>query len=158
PRIDRVNLPHLRTLYYAGSPISLEVLKRAIATFGPVLFQIFGLTESGPPITCLRKAEHVLDGDERHLRRLQSCGIPFVDVDVRVARADGSDVAVGEVGEVICRSTMLMKGYWRQPEATAEVLRDGWLYTGDLAKVDQDGYLYIVDRKKDVIISGSANI
>lgn len=92
------------------------------------------------------------------LRKVGSIGVPWPDTDARIVDEEGNDVPVGEVGELIIRGPQVMKGYWNRPEETANTLRDGWLYTGDMAKMDEDGYFYIVDRKKDMIIAGGFNI
>jgi long-chain acyl-CoA synthetase len=96
--------------------------------------------------------------DEKSERRLASCGKPVPGVDVRVVREDGSDARPGDVGEIIARGPNIMVGYWKRAEDTEDVLRDGWLHTGDLATVDEDGYIYLVDRKKDMIVTGGENV
>jgi long-chain acyl-CoA synthetase len=109
-------------------------------------------------ITHLSIEDHVLEGTEKEIRKLASAGRPYVTNEVRIVNKDGQDVAIGEVGEVIVKGKINMKGYWRNQEATAEALRDGWVYTGDLGTFDEDGYVYLIDRKKDMIISGGYNI
>lgn len=156
PSIKERDLSSLRLLWYAASPMPVPVLEQAIATFGPILVQGYGLTESGPSVTVLPASDHRLDGDKTH--RLASCGRPVVGVEIRIVGPDGQDLPPGEIGEVVVRSPYLMKGYWNEPELTAQTLRDGWLHTGDMGRLDEDGYLYLVDRKKDMIISGGENI
>ncbi len=100
----------------------------------------------------------MLEGSEAQLARLASAGRPAIDYEVRIVNAHGTDVAVGEVGEIIVRSEAMTIGYWNNPQETAKAIQDGWLYTGDFGKFDDAGYVYIVDRKNDMIISGGKNI
>ena len=109
-------------------------------------------------ISCLPQWGHVLDGSEQQLKRLGSVGIPRTDVEVRIVDREDREVSVGEVGEVVTRSDVVMKGYWRNPEATSKALRNGWLHTGDVGRIDEDGYVFLMDRSKDMIISGGENI
>jgi long-chain acyl-CoA synthetase len=136
----------------------LEVLRKAISAFGPKLLQVYGLTEANPLLTLLPVEEHVLEGEEKLVRRLTSCGRQLINVDVRVVDDSGALVKPGQVGEIIARGDSIIREYWRMPEETRRTIKDGWLYSGDLATVDEDGYIYIVDRKKDIIISGGENI
>ena len=158
PDLERFDTSSLNMMFYASSPMPVELLRRAIAKFGQIFVQGYGQTESGPLTTLLGKEDHVANGTPEQLRRLASCGRAVMNVAVRVVDADGQDVSPGAVGELICRSELNMSGYWENPAATAETIRDGWLYTGDMATVDEDSYFYIVDRKKDMIISGGENI
>jgi len=150
--------PGLRTLYYGGGPMYVSDLLRAIDCFGPRLYQLFGQGESPMTITGLPKAEHAGDGSEAHRERLASCGRPRSGVEVRVVDDEGRDRPVGELGEVITRSDAVMSGYWNNPTATANALREGWLWTGDVGFLDERGYLSLRDRSKDMIISGGTNI
>jgi acyl-CoA synthetase (AMP-forming)/AMP-acid ligase II len=109
-------------------------------------------------ITYLPHRDHVLDGTPDQERRLASAGFARTDVEVRVVGPDGTELPPGEVGEIVTRSDLVMKGYWRNPQATAEAIRDGWLHTGDVGSMDAAGYLFILDRSKDMIISGGENI
>jgi long-chain acyl-CoA synthetase len=120
--------------------------------------QLYGMTEASPILTALAPEDHQPEGDERAVRHLLSCGREVLGVTVRVVNGQGEEVAPGEVGEIIARGGNIMLGYWRKPEETAAVLRDGWYFSGDMGTMDKDGYLYIVDRKKDMIISGGENI
>jgi len=106
----------------------------------------------------LDPADHILDGTPEQVRRLSSCGKELLGVEVRVVNTEGEDVHPGEIGEIIARGPNVMLGYWRMPEATAAAVVDGWMHTGDLATVDEESYIYIVDRAKDMIISGGENI
>lgn len=152
------DLSSLRNITYGGGPMYVEDLKRAVAHFGPVLVQIYGQGEAPMTISALRAREHVTDGDPVRERRLASAGRPRTDVEVKVVDPSDREVAAGEIGEICARGPIVMKGYWNRPDATAEALRGGWLHTGDLGRLDPDGYLYILDRAKDMIISGGSNI
>ena len=134
-----------------------DVLK-AIDTFGPVLVNLYGQGESPMTISALPRGDHVLDGSELMLKRLESAGIPRTDVEVRIFDPEDREVPVGQIGEIVTRSDLVMKGYWRNPEATAETLRNGWLHTGDVGRMDENGYVFLMDRSKDMIVSGGENI
>jgi len=109
-------------------------------------------------ISYLRKEEHLLEGTEEQMKRLTSAGIPRTDLEVRIFDDDDRELPPGQMGEIVSRGEVVMKGYWRNPKATAETLRGGWLHTGDLGIMDEKGYVYILDRAKDMIISGGENI
>ena len=109
-------------------------------------------------ITYLPHHDHVVDGNDQQMRRLASAGLPRTDVEVAIFDADDRELDPGEMGQIVTRSDLVMKGYWRDPEATAETLKNGWLYTGDLGCMDEQGYVFIMDRSKDMIISGGENI
>ena len=158
PDYDEFDLGTLRLVLYAGGPMPVELLRRAITKMGPIFCQGFGQTESGPTITQLLPHEHVLDGDPALVARLGSCGKAVAGVQVRLVDDQDRDVPLGTVGEAIVKSDFIMRGYWNNPEETAKVLRGGWLRTGDMLRQDADGYYYVVDRKKDMIISGGENI
>ena len=158
PEIDKYDLSCLRHLTYGAAPIFLERLKRALDVFGPVLYGVYGLTEATANITILEKEAHVLDGSSEKVRRLNSCGREHSGHEVLVVDDQGKAVKPGEIGEIVIRSEAVMKGYWNNHKATSETIRNGWLYTGDLATIDEANYIYIVDRKKNMIISGGENI
>jgi fatty-acyl-CoA synthase len=145
---------HLKTIIYGGGPMYVESLKRATAAFGPVFAQIYGQGEAPMTITALRRGDHQSADDAV----LGSVGYPRSGVQVAVLREDGTPAASGEVGEIVCRGDVVMSGYWNNPGATRETLRNGWLHTGDLGSFDAAGYLTLRDRSKDVVISGGANI
>jgi acyl-CoA synthetase (AMP-forming)/AMP-acid ligase II len=145
-------------MIYTGSPMPVELLKRALQKFKCGFVQLYGQTEGGPSITILYPEDHGLEGFDQQLQKLGSAGRPVISYEVRIVDEQGRDVPVGEIGEIIGKSEAVMKRYWRLPKETAEKLKDGWLHTGDLGKFDEDGYLYIVDRKGDMIISGGVNI
>jgi long-chain acyl-CoA synthetase len=151
------DLSHLKTIIYGGAPMYLADLEDALAVFGPRLAQIYGQGETPMTITGLSQADHADRDHPRWRDRMQSVGVPRTDVEVRVVD-DGRELPVGEVGEVVVRGDVVMAGYWNQPDTTADALRDGWLYTGDMGSFDPDGYLTLRDRSKDLIISGGMNI
>ena len=157
PNLADYDLSSLRYVTYGASPIAPEVLRRAMRAFGCDFGQGYGLTEAAPLLTVLSAADHrrAIEGDER---LLASCGKPVPGVEVRVVDVDGRGVKPGEVGEIIARGPNIMRGYWRRDDDTANAVIDGWLRTGDLATVDEEGYLYLVDRKKDMIITGGENV
>lgn len=158
PNIDRYDLGSLRLIVYAGAPMPVELLKRAMERFRCGFAQLYGQTESGPMTTILKPEDHLLEGAPERIARLASAGKPVVCYEIRIVDEEGRDVAPGEVGEIIGRSEAMMKGYWKLPKETAEKLKDGWLHTGDLGRVDEEGYIYVVERKNDMIISGGVNI
>jgi acyl-CoA synthetase (AMP-forming)/AMP-acid ligase II len=145
---------HLRTIVYGGGPMYVEELKKVLAVFGQVFVQIYGQGEAPMTITCLRRADHVLHDDAI----LGSVGWSRTGVEVAVVDGDGRPVPTGEIGEIVCRGDVVMSGYWNQPAASADTLRDGWLYTGDIGSLDARGYLTLRDRSKDVVISGGSNV
>ena len=155
PGLAQADLSSLRTVIYGASPMSPGRLVEAIARFGPVFMQLYGQSEAPNCITVLRRADH---DPERHPERLASCGMPVAGLQVALLDEDGREVPVGEVGEICCRGPLVMAGYWNKPEETEKAFRHGWLHTGDLARRDADGFLYIVDRSKDMIITGGFNV
>jgi long-chain acyl-CoA synthetase len=144
----------LRLLGHAGSPIAATLIRQAHEVFPDAeLAQFYGATETSSVVTRLRNEEATLDTD-----LAGSCGQPAVGVAVRTVRLDGSDCDPGEVGEVLARSNAVMVGYWQNAAATADALRDGWYHTGDLGYLDERSYLFVVDRAKDMIVSGAENV
>lgn len=148
----------LRLVVYGGGPMYLADIKAALQVLGPRFAQIYGQGETPMTITALPRDAHRLDAGPEGDRRLASVGRAHSVVQVRVAGADGTDLPVGDAGEVQAKGLTVMSGYWRRPEATAETLADGWLRTGDVGRFDDEGYLTLTDRTKDVIISGGSNI
>jgi acyl-CoA synthetase (AMP-forming)/AMP-acid ligase II len=144
----------LRTIVYGGGPMYVESLKKAMAAFGPVFAQIYGQGESPMTITGLRRADH--DGADDAI--LGSVGYARSGMEVAVLRADDTPAGTDEVGEIVCRGDALMSGYWNNPAATRDTLKNGWMYTGDMGSFDARGYLTLRDRSKDVVISGGSNI
>ena len=158
PNIDRYDLSSLQSILYAGAPMPVELLKRALQRFKCGFAQLYGQTESGPMTTVLKPEDHVLGVQENGLRDWPQPGSRSSVTRSGLSVTGNRDVAPGEVGEIIGRSEAMMKGYWNLPKETAEKLKGGWLRTGDLGKFDEDGYVYIVERKNDMIISGGVNI
>lgn len=151
------DLSSLTAVCYSGSPMSADKIREAMGRLGPRLIQVYGATEAGPTISVLRK-EHHLEAVRGRPERLKSCGLPASFVDVRIVDDDGNEVAPGQVGEILVKSDHIMRGYWKNQEATEQTLRSGWLHTGDLGYFDEEHFIYIVGRKKDMIISGGENI
>ncbi len=156
--ISSTDLSHLKTIIYGGAPMYLADLEDALAVFGPRLAQIYGQGETPMTITALSKADHADRDHPRWRERMQSVGVPRTDVEVRVVDESDRELPAGELGEVVVRGDVVMAGYWKQPDATDEALRGGWLHTGDIGSFDADGYLTLRDRSKDLIISGGMNI
>lgn len=154
PKLGDYDLSSLQTVYYGAAAASPTRLKEAIERFGPIFFQFYGQTEAGMTIAVLRKEDH----DTTDLARLATCGRPVPWLRVALLDDDLVEVADGEPGEICVRGPLVMKGYWQKPEQTAEALQGGWLHTGDVARKDADGFLTIVDRKKDMIVSGGFNV
>lgn len=148
PEIDKYNLSSLRICFCSSAPLSLSLLKRFEERTGAIITEGYGLTEATALVT-----SNPIDGQ----RKAGSVGVP-IRCEVRVVDENDKDVPVGEVGEIIIRGKNVMKGYYNKAEATAEAMKNGWLHTGDMGKYDSDGYLYVVDRKKDLIITGGYNI
>jgi long-chain acyl-CoA synthetase len=158
PDVTKRDLSSLRLVLYGGAPMPEELVRRAKQMLPCTFCQAYGLTESAPLLTLFPAQERVLNGPPEQARRLLSCGREVIGVRVRVVDTAGREVQPGEVGEIIAKGPNIMVGYWNNPQATADAVRDGWLYTGDLATVDDEGYIYIVDRKKDMIITGGENV
>jgi acyl-CoA synthetase (AMP-forming)/AMP-acid ligase II len=138
--------------------MSVEKLKRAIDVFGPIMAGGYGQTEAPAGISNLRPDEHFIDGKLANDTRLSSVGRPNPLVRVEIMNDANEVVARGETGEICVRGDLLMKGYYKEPDKTAETIIDGWLHTGDIGHLDREGYLHITDRKKDMIITGGFNV
>lgn len=143
---------HLKTIAYGGAPMYVADCLRAIELFGPRLYQLYGQGESPMTITGLPQSAH-----EQKIH-LETCGVARTGVEVKIFDDNDKALPPGESGEIVTRSDCVMAGYWKNAEATARTLRGGWLHTGDLGSLDAQGYLTIMDRSKDLIISGGANI
>jgi fatty-acyl-CoA synthase len=154
PRFDEFDLSSLETVFYGASAISAPRLKEAIERIGPVFFQFYGQAEAPMAITHMRKAEH----DVNDLRRLASCGRPAPWIQLELRGLDNKPVPDGEPGEICVRGPLVMDGYRNAPELTADTFAGGWLHTGDVAIRDPDGFLRIVDRVKDMIVTGGFNV
>ncbi len=155
PDLDQYDLSSLRSMSYAGSPMPREVLKACIKKFGPIFEQAYGSTEA-LGVTHLRAEDHILEGDKSKL--LLSAGKEMLCADVRVVDENDVPVRPGKIGEVVVRGKHVMMGYWKNPELTAETIRDGWHHMGDMGYLDNNGYLFLVDRKADMIVTGGENV
>ena len=149
---------NIRTVIWGGAPMYVEDALKALDRFGPRLAQIYGLGECPMTITTLSKEEVAGRDHPRWLDRLSSAGRPYGCVEVMVADSEDRALPTAEAGEILCRGDVVMRGYWRNPEASAAALKGGFLHTGDIGAFDADGYLTIKDRSKDMIISGGSNI
>jgi acyl-CoA synthetase (AMP-forming)/AMP-acid ligase II len=152
-----IDVSSLRTFLYGSASMPVPVLRQAIKRFGSIFLQVYTLSESPVITTILRPEEHV-DKTTSVGPRLASCGRPVMTMEIRLLGDGGNPVTDGEVGEIAVRSINNMAEYWRLPKQTAETLIDGWVMTGDMARRDEDGFYYVVDRKKDVIITGAFNV
>ena len=152
PDIDKVDMTSIKGCFSASAPLPLEVISDFENKTGAVIVEGYGLTETSP----VTHINPFADGK----RKVGSIGVPISDTECRIVDLDdgNTDVSVGETGELLIKGPQVMKGYWNNPEETAKTLIDEWLYTGDIAKMDEEGYFYIVDRKKDMIISGGYNV
>jgi fatty-acyl-CoA synthase len=148
------DLSSLETVYYGAAAMSPTRLAEAIDKLGPIFFQYYGQAEAPMTVCVLRKDEH----DVTRPKRLATCGRPVPWVHVALLDDSGNEVPRGEAGEICVRGPLVMQGYWNKPEQTAEALAGGWLHTGDIAREDDEGYYTIVDRKKDMIVSGGFNV
>lgn len=152
PNIQKVDMTSIKGCFSGSAPLPLEVLQEFEKITGSVIVEGFGLTESSP-VTHINP----FAGGER---KAGSVGIPVSDTECKIVDLENPDIEipVGEPGELLMKGPQIMKGYYNRPDATAETVQDGWLFTGDIATMDEDGYFYIVDRKKDMIISGGLNV
>jgi fatty-acyl-CoA synthase len=153
PRLDKTDLGALELILYGASPMSPTRLIEGLERIGPIFSQLYGQTECYP-VSVLRKEDH----DARRPELFASCGFPIASCSVSLRDEDNNEVQPGEAGEICVRAPHAMEQYWKRPEQTAETFKGGWLHTGDIARADERGYLYIVDRKKDMIVSGGFNI
>ena len=151
PRIDQTDLTCIKGCFSGSAPLPVEVIRDFESKTGAVIVEGFGMTESSP-VTHINPF-----GGER---KVGSIGLPISDTEARIVDLNEGtqEIPIGETGELVVRGPQVMQGYWQRPDATAETLVDGWLHTGDIAKMDEDGYFYIVDRKKDMIICGGYNV
>jgi acyl-CoA synthetase (AMP-forming)/AMP-acid ligase II len=153
PEMEHADLSSMRSLAYGASPIAEDVLVRAQKRFACGFVQFYGMTETVGAGTYLPPRAH-----DPALGKLRSCGIAWPGIEVKVVNADGTETPLGEVGEIVMRGPMIMKGYYNKPEGTTDAVRNGWLHTGDAAYRDADGYFFIYDRVKDMIVTGGENV
>lgn len=159
PKVHDYDVSSLERVFFGTAPMPADKFQQAITIFGNVFRQNYGLSEATQPVLSLYPADIRIDADAKHLRRLASAGRPALGIEVRLVNDRGEEVAPEEEGEILIRGEIVMQGYWKDPEATREVIdEEGWLHTGDMARKDDEGFIYIVDRKKDMIISGGFNI
>lgn len=157
PKAREYRFDSLKGIFYGAAPISPTRVQQAIDLFGPILIQGYGMSETTSFVTVLTATDHT-EALQHNPARLSSCGRPVFDTEVRVVNEEGRDVAPGEIGEITARGADIMKGYYRDEELTGKTIVDGWIHSGDMARVDDEGYLYIVDRKTDMIITGGFNV
>ena len=153
PSLAKTDLSSLELVLYGASPMAPSRLVEGIERIGPVFSQLYGQTECYP-VSVLRKTDH----DPKRPELFLSCGFPIAGCEVKILNEDDQEVAVGEAGEICVRAPHVMSEYWKRPEQTAETLKNGWLHTGDIARADERGYMFILDRKKDMIVSGGFNV
>jgi acyl-CoA synthetase (AMP-forming)/AMP-acid ligase II len=158
PGIEQRDFSSLRYLVYGAAPMSTEKLRRALDVFGPVMLQGYGQAEAPSAIAFLRPEEHYRDGKVADDARLTAAGRPAPMVRVEILAEDGTVLPAGDTGEICVRGDLVMQGYYKAPDKTAETIVNGWLHTGDLGYLDAEGFLHITDRKKDMIISGGMNV
>jgi acyl-CoA synthetase (AMP-forming)/AMP-acid ligase II len=158
PTASRFNLATLKTVLYGGASIPIELQKRAIRFFRCGLVQSYGQVESAGVLTFLHAEDHSLEESAPYMRKLMSVGKEAIGVEVRVVDESGREVLPNQVGEIVARGPNIFEGYFRDPASTAEVLRNGWLRTGDIASVDEEGYIYVVDRKRDILMVGGISV
>jgi fatty-acyl-CoA synthase len=154
PRSATADMSSMETIFYGASPMSPTRLREGLEKWGQIFYQFFGQSEAPMVLANMRRKDHDLNKPER----LSSCGRPTPWVHMALLDGDGNEVAKGEPGEVCVRGPLVMKGYKDMPEQTAEAFAGGWLHTGDVGKLDDEGFLYIVDRTKDMIVSGGFNV
>jgi len=153
PNSSKTDFSSLKLVLYGASPIAEDTLLSAIDLMNCDFYQVYGLTETTGAITLLSPEDHSIERG-----KLRSCGKPIPGVEIKIVDEDKNEVPVGEVGEIITKSDLNMKGYWNNDKATSEAFNNSWFYSGDLGYLDKDGFLFIHDRLKDMIVSGGENI
>lgn len=153
--IEDYDLSSLRAIVYSASAMPFAVLQKGISLFGSIFYQIYGLTEGIG--TILSPEDHIIDGNELQTKRLRSIGLPSPGVRLKIGTIDQEE-PIGVPGEILMSTPAVARGYWNNSAASIELLRGGWMHTGDVGYRDTDGYIYLVDRKKDMIVSGGENI
>jgi acyl-CoA synthetase (AMP-forming)/AMP-acid ligase II len=161
PDVGKFDYSSLRVLLSGGAPIAPEVVRKIVETFKCDYIQTYGMTETSPYLTLSILKDHLKKlSDEDQLRFKSKTGREFIGVELKVVNDQGKEVKKDEkeVGEIIVKGDIVTKGYWKLPEETKKSIKDGWLYTGDMAVIDEEGYVTIVDRKKDMILTGGENV
>jgi fatty-acyl-CoA synthase len=157
-KLSATDLSSLRCFWYGAAPMSPQRLEQALTAIGPVMAQLFGQSEAPMMISMLPPADHFRPDGSVAQERLSSAGRPAPLVTVGIMASDGTLLPQGERGEIVVRGSLVMSGYYRNPEATAEASKHGWHHTGDIGYLDEDGFLFVVDRAKDMIITGGFNV
>lgn len=155
---DKYDLSSLNLVIYAGSPLAPQKLKQAIRTYGNIFHQVYGMGEAANVVTSFNKKDHLFFLKNSGDNDLLPAGRPSLLTEVKIVDEAHRELGVGEMGEIVIKSDQLMKGYYQLPELTKASFHDGWFHTGDVGKKDEQGYLYVVERKKDMIISGGFNV
>lgn len=159
PDLKNYNLSSIRRIFYGAAPMPPPLIDRALKEMKVNFFQAYGMTEvNAGYITYLGEEDHIIGDDPEKERRLYSVGREGINAEVRIFSEEDRELPNGEIGEVVLRGQHIMKGYWKDPEKTARTLRNGWMHTGDMGYFDDGNYLFLVDRKKDMVISGGVNI
>lgn len=153
----KYDLSSLRSITYTGAPMPAETLRNGLKEFGNIFVQALGQTEANL-LTVLTKEDHQIGMTQKGSKLLESVGKSYYKGEIKIVDEKNKEVPAGEVGEIVSTSPRIMKEYWKQPEETAKIMSGGWLHTGDMGRADKDGYIYLVDRAKDMIISGGENI
>ncbi|SEL22943.1 Acyl-CoA synthetase (AMP-forming)/AMP-acid ligase II [Roseateles sp. YR242] len=157
PRFGDFRFPRFAVMLYGAAPIDATLLAQAMDAWpGAQFSQAYGMTELAPTICVLSASDHLPGAQQA--RRLRSAGRPVAIAEVRIVDAEDQELPAGQVGEIVARGPMVMRGYWNRPEETAQALRNGWMHTGDGGFIDEDGYVHVVDRIKDMIVSGGENV
>lgn len=156
PRLSELDLSSIKAILYAAAPMPLPTLRKGLELLGSVFHQSYGQTEG--MVSSLLRCQHRPDGDAAERQRLLSVGQPYPGTQVRLLDEQGDEVPQGAEGEIVYRGPFMFRGYWNDSVLTLATLRDGWVHSGDVGRFDEDGFLYIVDRKKDMIVSGGENI
>jgi long-chain acyl-CoA synthetase len=158
PEVSRFNLSSLDRIVYGGSPMPVAMLRRAMDALGCRFQQAYGMTETSPVLTILQPEDHRMEDLDTTFAPVRSAGRPIIGMEVRVVDFADEPLPAGQVGEIVARGDNVMKGYWNRPQINSEVLRGGWMHTGDMGAFDENGFLYILDRQKDMIKTGGENV
>ena len=158
PDIDQYDISSLQYIAYGGSAMYVEDLRFALKKCGQIFIQMFGQGESPMTGTILYRYEHVIDGTPEQVKRLGSAGTPRTGIEIKILDDDENELPAGQMGQICIRGETMMQGYWERPEENEKTLKGGWLHTGDVGYLDEQGYLFVMDRTKDMYISGGSNV